>query len=119
MDGPFGSKIIKLERIAPSHTAIVDVVDRVTVYPPNSGKTLGNTSFKYQYFPEIVDVQTEFGSVPCNFEMCARFCLRLEDDGGISDNFVPPGVRMAIGKILQQSLPGFVPLDEAHDNNDS
>lgn len=89
-EGPFDTRIIRIDRIPPHTTAIIDIVEGVVAYPENFGMTPGKSRPKYQYFPQVVEIQTEFGQIKCDYGRYMRNCLRLPDDGGFADNFVGP-----------------------------
>jgi hypothetical protein len=90
-DAPFGAKIVTISRVPPGTTAMVDFVDSVSEYPEASSEPkLRGPRLKYQYFPIVHDVQTEFGPVRCDYLACARFCLPLPDDNdGMPSNSLP------------------------------
>jgi len=106
-DAPLNSRIVTIDRIPPNEIAVVDILDTVTEYPLYGYSNLGNARFKYQYFPVIQKVQTEFGLVECALELCGRQLLRLEDDGGGADQVVPPVLLREAMKALreQESMP--------------
>ena len=57
-------------------------------YPANFGTTPGKWRSKYQYFPVVEEIQTEFGQIKCDYGYYTRYCLRMPDDGGTPDNYM-------------------------------
>ena len=66
---------------------MIDILEKVDEFPDSFGSGYGRWKSKYQYFPVVEEVQTEFGRVKCDYGHYRRYCLRLADDGGGPDNF--------------------------------
>lgn len=79
LDGPRGSKLITIERVAPKSTVTVHVNEDVTEYP-GSFSFLGGA--KFRYCATVDDVQTEFGAVRRHFPSCKSYVQRLPGDDG-------------------------------------
>lgn len=86
-DGPFGTKVVEIDRVPPGETAMIDILEKVDKFPNSFGSGYGRWKSKYQYFPVVEEVQTEFGRLQCDYGYYRRYCLRLADDGGGPDNF--------------------------------
>jgi hypothetical protein len=105
--GPFGSKVVTIDRIPPNRTASVVIVDTVNEYPLGGYSTLRNSRFKYQYFPMVQGVETEFGSVECDTLKCGRQCARLEDDEkGTDDVIIPSHVMKNVLETIKKDQDG-------------
>ena len=81
---------------------MIDVLEKVEEFPPSFGTTYGRWKSKYQYFPAVEEVTTEFGRIQCDYGFYVRHCLRLQDDGGGPDNYAGAKARKAVVRAFQQ-----------------
>lgn len=81
LDGPKGSKLITIKRIAPKSMAEVHVSEEVKAYPERVSYFGGP---RFRYCGSVNDVQTDFGAVRCEYPKCAETIERLPGDDGES-----------------------------------
>lgn len=93
---PWGAVVVEIDRVPAKSSARLTILEQADRFPTSIEPW---TRLKYQYAARIDSVETEFGSVQCDYDRCAMFLVPLPDDSNEPYVRHPSGINLQdIGK---------------------